>query len=99
MIICKKIRFPPGLKLRNLTKKVIFLFLVVVGTQLDSSFEHPKHMLKLMGKKIFRPLVKCTKNHFSYFSTKTYVVGTQKNHLNKTVHFSTQNICKTDIDG
>ena len=30
---------------------------------------------------------------FSYFSTKTYVVGTQKNPLNETVLLSTQNIC------
>ena len=30
----------------------------------------------------------------SYFSTKTYVVGTQKNRLNETVLLSTQNICK-----
>ena len=30
---------------------------------------------------------------FSYFLTKTYVVGTQKNRLNKTVLLSTQNIC------
>ena len=34
-----------------------------------------------------------TKNLFSYFSTKTYVVGIQKNCLNKTVLLSTQNIC------
>ena len=33
----------------------------------------------------------CTKKLI--FSTKTYVVGTQKNHLNKTVLLSTQNIC------
>ena len=32
-------------------------------------------------------------NYFSYFSTKTYVVGTQKNRLNETVHLNTQNIC------
>ena len=31
------------------------------------------------------------KNYFSYFSTKTYVVGTQKNCLNETVLLSTQN--------
>ena len=31
--------------------------------------------------------------YFSYFLTKTYVVGTQKNRLNKTVLLSTQNIC------
>ena len=29
----------------------------------------------------------------SYFSTKTYVVGTQKNRLNETVLLITQNIC------
>ena len=29
---------------------------------------------------------------FSYFSTETYVVGTQKNRLNETVLLSTQNI-------
>ena len=41
-----------------------------------------------------RPLVKrvLQKNNF-YFSTKTYVVGTQKNRLNETVLLSTQNIC------
>ena len=32
-----------------------------------------------------------TENNFSYFSTKTYVVGTQKNRLNETVLLSTQN--------
>ena len=31
------------------------------------------------------------KINFSYFSTKTYVVGTQKNRLNETVLLSTQN--------
>ena len=29
-------------------------------------------------------------NHFLYFSTKTYVVGTQKNHLNETVQEPSQ---------
>ena len=33
-----------------------------------------------------------TENYFSYFSTKTYVVGTQKNRLDETVLLSTQNI-------
>ena len=32
-------------------------------------------------------------NLFLYFLTKTYVVGTQKNRLCKTVLLSTQNIC------
>ena len=31
------------------------------------------------------------KNYFSYFSTKIYVVGPQKNRLNETVLLSTQN--------
>ena len=35
----------------------------------------------------------CNKNYFSYSSTETYVVGTQKNRLNETVLLSTQNIC------
>ena len=40
------------------------------------------------------PREKCiTKNIFSYFSIKTYVVGTQKNHLTETIVLSTQNIC------
>ena len=34
---------------------------------------------------------KCNENYFSYFLTKTYVVGTQKNSLNETVLLSTQN--------
>ena len=33
------------------------------------------------------------KIYFLYFSSKTYVVGTQKNSLNETVLFSTQNTC------
>ena len=32
-------------------------------------------------------------NLCSYFSTKTYVVGTQKNRLNETVLLSTQSLC------
>ena len=43
----------------------------------------------------YRTLVKSA---FSYFSTKTYVVGTQKNRLNETVLLSTQNICSIDSE-
>ena len=32
----------------------------------------------------------------NYFSTKTYVVGTQKNHLNEMVILSTKTFVKTD---
>ena len=52
---------PSGLKLRVRNENLIFLFLsqnICCGyskepSQLDGSFENPKHMLKLMGKKIF----------------------------------------------
>ena len=37
-----------------------------------------------------------TENYFFYFSIKTYVVDTQKNHLNETVLLSTQNTCSND---
>ena len=40
-----------------------------------------------------RPLVKSVSQFIFYFSTKTYVVGSQKNGLNETVLLSTQNIC------
>ena len=56
----------------------------------DGSFEHPKHMLKIMGKKIFTTLPVTD----SYLLTKTYVVDTQKNRLHETVLLSTQNICQ-----
>ena len=43
-------------------------------------------------RNIFRPSDKSAKlKKKSYFSAKTYVVGTQKNHLNKTVLLITQN--------
>ena len=45
---------------------------------------------------IYRPLdIKkgVTKNELSYFSFKTYVVGSQKNRLNEVVLLSTQNKC------
>ena len=35
---------------------------------------------------------------FSYFSTKTYAVGTQKNCLNETVLLSTKNMCYKLMD-
>ena len=45
---------------------------------------------------IIRPLVKSallTEKWNSYFSTKTYVVGTKKNRLNEKILLSSQNIC------
>ena len=44
-----------------------------------------------------RIMLYTNKKYLSYFSTKTYVVGTQKNGLNETVLLSAQNIdVKTD---
>ena len=50
-----------------------------------------------MGKKMYTSLGKefGIKNNFSYYSTKTYVVGTQKYRLNETVLLSIQN--KTNL--
>ena len=39
----------------------------------------------------------CTRKLFSYFSTKIYVVGTQKKRLNETVLLSTQNMMRKKI--
>ena len=36
-------------------------------------------------------IIVCIGELFLYFSSKTYVVGTQKNHLNETVLLSTHN--------
>ena len=82
---------------------MIFLFLnqnICCGyskelSEWDGSFEHPKHMLKIMDKKTFTILRRkfLFVKFFFYFSTNTYVVGTQKNHLNEMVLLSTQNIC------
>ena len=48
-----------------------------------------------LGQRAGRPPDKnaLAENYFSHFSTKTYVVGTQKNPLNVTVLLSTLNIC------
>ena len=56
-------------------------------SQLDSSLEHQKYMLKLIDRKY---------SQFSYFSTKTYVVGTQKNRFDETVLLSTKTYVKID---
>ena len=59
----------------------------------------PVDGIKLMNPESaiwLRPLVESAYQkiiYFLYFSTKTYVVGTQKNHLNETVVLSTHNIC------
>ena len=49
-------------------------------------FSQPKHMLWAPLKRTVLMTSESAqfKNEFSYFSTKTYVVGTQKNHFDET---------------
>ena len=53
--------------------------------QTVNSFTSSDNVVVINGK----PML----GYFSYFSTKTYGVGTQKNRLNETVLLSTQNMC------
>ena len=46
-----------------------------------------------LRKDLNRPPECVLENYFLYFSSKTYVVGTQKNGLNETVLLTTQNTC------
>ena len=48
----------------------------------------------MLQKSLIRPLVKSAQQNFlfSYFSTKTYVVGSQKNCFNEAFLLSSQNI-------
>ena len=50
-------------------------------------------MCKTFSESVVRPPECVTENYFSYFSTKTYVVDTQKNRLDEMVLLSTQNAC------
>ena len=52
-----KINTNSGHKLRVHSRKIIIIFFFSTKTY-DDSLEHPKHMLKIMGKKIFTILHK-----------------------------------------
>ena len=54
---------------------------------------HTKCAYEVISAYACRPHECVIKNYFSYLSTKTYVVGTQKNCLVETVLLSTQNKC------
>ena len=59
-----------------------------------SHFEPPKLVLKLTDKKLFTFLcLKFCFNLIFLFLNQKYVLGTQKNHLNKKVLLSIQNLC------
>ena len=73
-------------------KKTFFLFPnqnICCWYSKEPSQWGPKTNVKLDGSENIHNFT--LKNYFSYFSTKTYVVGTQKNRLNETVLLSTQN--------
>ena len=55
-----------------------------------SSYLSSVNLFSNEGKWIKKRILKL---FFSNLSTKTYVVGTQKNRLNETVLLSTKNIC------
>ena len=50
-------------------------------------------MYILFSQAFSKECTRVPKKLFPYISTKTYVVGTQKNRLSETVLLSTQNIC------
>ena len=55
-----------------------------------STDKTPDSQTNTEGKCCFR---RVTENYYSYFSNKTYVVGTQNSHLDETVLLSSQNTC------
>ena len=56
----------------------------------EIQFNFLNHILLLLSGFQIRV---CIEKLFFLFSSKTYVVGTQKNRLNETVLLSTQNAC------
>ena len=79
--------------LRN--KKINFLVhtlnsrsaqIILVEISLDSN-------LDILTYYRFPDKTALSKSQFCYFSTKTYVVATQKNHDNEMVLLNTQNVC------
>ena len=52
---------------------------------------HPKHMLWVLKRTV------SLSYYFLYYSSKTYVVGTQKNRLIEAVLLSTQNTCLNNL--
>ena len=66
----------------------------IIKGQHSTSFKQSEQMSE--GPLLFSWCVKLewvTESYFSYFSTKTYVVGNQNNHLDETVLLGTQNTC------
>ena len=70
------------------------LHLCGLQTSKDRFSRSEAHVVGVLQVLRFRPPDKSACGQlFSYFSTKTYVVSTQKNHLIATVLSSTQNTC------
>ena len=73
------------------------LLLVVKLNKYTDSHEYADdrtlNLSKAIDQAVNIELINYKQIYFSYFSTKTYVVGTQKNRLNETFLLGTQNIC------
>ena len=71
-----------------------------MGTSIKGYPERLEVLYMYVGSSIFcvckqrvRAVKSALKTYVSYFSNKTYVVGTENNRLNETVLLGNQNIC------
>ena len=67
-----------------------FQMTLVQSDMKNSQFGGSGHVPKMLGRKT---LSVCNENLIFLFLSQTYVMGTQKNHLDEMVLLSTQNIC------
>ena len=77
------------LKYKSLLDKQLLLSLQITCFLLSESLPYCAEGWSVVGlqKRV------CIEIYFLYFSSKTYVVGTQKNRLNETVLLGTKNTC------
>ena len=61
-------------------------FAIILMGKRERERERERELFDLLGLSSQTPRYECiTENYYSHFSTKTYVVGTQKNRLDETV--------------
>ena len=92
----------PDLQIRCITQNYFLIsqpkhmLWVLKRTVSTNWIGYQRLMLKPIDKtKPGLKITTCNQISFSYFSTKTYVVDTQKNRLIETVILSTQKLCKS----
>ena len=69
-----------------LKSRTLILFLFSIKIVVIRAGIHKMFVRKSNREDADQTIRRVFENYFSYFSTKTYVVGTQMNHLNETVH-------------